>query len=60
MQRSPDAHALLDRLDPDAPLAQRHLWLMAVLDWVRGDRLSAADRLQARGHDAMAEAMRKA
>ena len=38
MQRSPDAHALLDRLDPDAPLAQRHLWLMAVLDWVRGDR----------------------
>lgn len=41
MQRSPDAHALLDRLDPDAPLAQRHLWLMAVLDWVRGDRQDA-------------------
>ncbi|MFC7460296.1 site-specific recombinase [Hydrogenophaga defluvii] len=41
MQRSPDAHALLDRLDPDAPLAQRHLWLMAVLDWVRGDRSDA-------------------
>jgi site-specific recombinase len=40
MQRSPDAHALLDRLDPDAPLAQRHLWLMSVLDWVRGDRSS--------------------
>ena len=41
MQRSPDAHALLDRLDADAPLAQRHLWLMAVLDWVRGDRSDA-------------------
>ena len=40
MQRSPDAHALLDRLDPDAPLAQRHLWLMSVMDWVRGDRSS--------------------
>ncbi len=38
MQRSPDAHALLDGLNPDAPLAQRHLSLMAVLDWVRGDR----------------------
>lgn len=38
MQRSPDAHALLDRLDTQAGLAERHLWLMAVLDWVRGDR----------------------
>ena len=31
---------LLDTLDPQAPLAQRHLWLIALLDWVRGDRVS--------------------
>jgi site-specific recombinase len=31
---------LLETLDPQAPLAQRHLWLIAVLDWVRGDRAS--------------------
>ena len=37
MQRAPDAHALLDRLDTEATLAQRHLWLMALLQWVRGD-----------------------
>ncbi|WP_374522241.1 site-specific recombinase [Hydrogenophaga sp.] len=28
---------LLQSLDPDASLAQRHLWLMAALRWVRGD-----------------------
>jgi site-specific recombinase len=28
---------LLQSLDPDASLAQRHLWLMAALGWVRGD-----------------------
>jgi site-specific recombinase len=28
---------LLDTLDPDAPLAQRHLWLMDALRWVRGE-----------------------
>ena len=32
-----DLAALLDQLDPDAPLAQRHLWLMDLLRWVRGD-----------------------
>jgi site-specific recombinase len=32
-----DLARLLDTLDPDAPLAQRHLWLMALLAWVRGD-----------------------
>jgi len=32
---------LLDRLDPQAPLAERHLWLIALLDWVRGDQTSA-------------------
>ena len=29
---------LLAGLDPQAPLAQRHLWLIALLDWVRGPR----------------------
>jgi site-specific recombinase len=28
---------LLDTLDPDAPLALRHLWLMDALRWVRGE-----------------------
>ena len=32
-----DLAGLLDSLDPDAPLAQRHLWLIDLLDWVRGD-----------------------
>ncbi len=32
--------ALLARLDPQAPLAERHLWLIALLDWVRGARAS--------------------
>jgi Site-specific recombinase len=32
----PDATALLEALDPDAPLAQRHLWLIGTLDWLRG------------------------
>jgi len=27
---------LLNALDPHAPLAERHLWLMRLLDWVRG------------------------
>ena len=29
--------SLLDTLDADAPLAQRHLWLINLLDWIRGD-----------------------
>ncbi len=28
---------LLRTLDPEAPLAERHLWLMRLLDWVRGE-----------------------
>ena len=28
---------LLDQLDPDAPQAERHLWLIDTLRWVRGD-----------------------
>lgn len=31
---------LLDALDPEAPLAERHLWLMALIAWVRGDEAS--------------------
>jgi site-specific recombinase len=32
-----DPSALLANLDPHASVAQRHLWLMAVLAWVRGN-----------------------
>ncbi len=35
-----DLGQLLNALDPEAPLAQRHLWLIALLDWVRGDSTS--------------------
>ena len=28
---------LLGAIDPEAPLAERHLWLIRLLDWVRGD-----------------------
>jgi site-specific recombinase len=28
---------LIDGIDPDAPLAQRHLWLIDAMRWVRGD-----------------------
>lgn len=31
-----DPVRLIDTLDPDAALAQRHLWLIGVLRWVRG------------------------
>lgn len=32
-----DAATLLGSLNPDAPLAHRHLWLMDALQWVRGE-----------------------
>lgn len=32
-----DLSSLLSQVDPDANLAQRHLWLIAVCDWIRGD-----------------------
>ncbi|HEY0953870.1 MAG TPA: site-specific recombinase [Roseateles sp.] len=35
-----DLPSLLDALDPEATQVGRHLWLMALLDWVRGDRQS--------------------
>ena len=37
----PDLLTLLARLDPEAPLAERHLWLIDLLKWVRGDEASA-------------------
>ncbi len=41
-----DLPGLLDALDPAAPAVERHLWLAALLDWVRGDHHSAAVALQ--------------
>ena len=41
--------ALLDRLDPQAPLAERHLWLISLCAWIRGKQASpqaAMGRLQ--------------
>ena len=35
--------SLLDTLDSEAPLAHRHLWLIGLLDWIRGDRLAPDD-----------------
>jgi site-specific recombinase len=42
-------HFLLNQLDAQAPLAQRHLWLISLLDWVRSDSaspLASAQRVQ--------------
>lgn len=49
MSRSVDLATILARLDPTADLAHRHLWLIGLLDWVRGKRDSvpgAIGRLQ--------------
>lgn len=35
-----DLQGLLARLDPKAEVAQRHIWLIDVFDWLRGDRAS--------------------
>ena len=35
-----DLSTLLARLDPAADLAARHVWLIGMFDWVRGDRAS--------------------
>ena len=40
MALTPDLAELLDDLNPQADLAQRHLWLIELLDWVRGSRNS--------------------
>ncbi len=36
-----DLPSLLDSLDPQAPQVQRHLWLIALFNWIRGDGSSA-------------------
>ncbi|WP_296490583.1 site-specific recombinase [Rhodoferax sp.] len=38
MATRPDLSELLDALDPRADLAHRHLWLIDLLGWVRGNR----------------------
>ncbi len=45
-----DLPALLNALDPDADLAQRHVWLIKLFEWIRGDQTSpqaAVARVQA-------------
>ncbi|MBB4223013.1 site-specific recombinase [Variovorax guangxiensis] len=37
---SRDLQGLLAGLDPTADVAQRHIWLIDIFDWVRGDRAS--------------------
>ena len=36
-----DLAQLLESMDADAPLVQRHIWLIALLQWIRGDGRSA-------------------
>jgi site-specific recombinase len=45
----PDMAVLLQTLNPSAVLVQRHLWLMALLQWVRGphpDTLTSVQRVE--------------
>jgi site-specific recombinase len=49
LSRTPDLASILAQLDPAADTAQRHLWLIGLLGWVRGKRDSvpgAIARLQ--------------
>lgn len=39
----PDLSVLLDTLDPGADLVHRHLWLIGLMDWIRGDQRSASE-----------------
>ena len=41
-QPLPDLSTLLATLNAQAPLAARHLWLIDLMGWVRGDRVSAS------------------
>jgi site-specific recombinase len=43
-----DINQVLATLDAHAPLAQRHLWLIGLLDWVRGARGSPAEAAASR------------
>ncbi|MFN5348214.1 MAG: site-specific recombinase [Polaromonas sp.] len=40
-----DLRSLLPALDPDAQLAARHIWLIALFDWLRGDESAAEGTL---------------
>jgi len=42
MKRLIDLPELLEQLDPNATLVQRHLWLIRLADWLRGDASSVA------------------
>jgi site-specific recombinase len=37
---SRDLQGLLAGLDPSADVARRHIWLIDLFDWLRGDRAS--------------------
>lgn len=37
-----DLRSLLNALDPHAGLAERHIWLISVFEWLRGDKTSVA------------------
>lgn len=41
MAQAQDLTGLLEDLDPAAPLVERHLWLIALLQWIRGAGASA-------------------
>jgi hypothetical protein len=44
-----DLRTLLNSLDPEADLARRHVWLIQLFEWIRGDESSVqacASRLQ--------------
>ncbi|MDF1486130.1 site-specific recombinase [Ramlibacter sp. H39-3-26] len=43
MTRPRDLDALLAALDPAADLAGRHLWLLSLLEWIRGSRRGSGD-----------------
>lgn len=38
-----DLTELLEAVDTEAPLAQRHLWLIELFSWIRGDASSTSD-----------------
>lgn len=40
-----DLRTLLAALDPKADLAARHVWLIALFEWLRGDESAVADTL---------------
>jgi site-specific recombinase len=41
-QTARDLPALLEALDPEADLVHRHLWLIELMDWIRGPKATAA------------------